>query len=362
MPKGTVVEKYRSRAVIMTDTCEFIEVKIKSHVMVGDEILYTPSDILSVRRAVLKAVAMAASFVLFCALSYFTMQGYAEKKVYAQIAMDINPSLEININKDYRVVDARGFNADGTALLQKVDLEGMALNTAVYEVLKQCKNDNQLKLDKSNVIGVAVYSQAASDNQTIIKEVNKDVTAGLNQTMVPARIYTFEVDSKTHEQCLKIDISPTNYILWKQAQNKGLKYTSPQDISLHDPLINDLANEAAKFVFGSGILQGGTSGEKSSSININTPKGSVKIPLPALPVGKQSTDPSLPINSILNSIYSNLGGVNVNVDIQNLPKPEDLLKPPAPGSAEKKAPPISIKIQGSVGDSVYNGVNIDVGH
>ncbi|MGE5403345.1 MAG: anti-sigma factor domain-containing protein, partial [Candidatus Saccharibacteria bacterium] len=139
MPKGTVIEKYRSRAVIMTDTCEFIEVKIKSHVMVGDEILYTPSDILSGQRTVWKVVAMAASFILFFALSYFSVQSYYEDRVYAQVAMDINPSLEMNINKDYRVVDARGFNEDGTALLQKVDLEGMTLNAAVYEVLKQCK-------------------------------------------------------------------------------------------------------------------------------------------------------------------------------------------------------------------------------
>ncbi|MGE5405700.1 MAG: hypothetical protein ACM3PP_12260, partial [Candidatus Saccharibacteria bacterium] len=212
-----------------------------------------------------------------------------------------------------------------------------------------------------NIIGVAVYSQSASNNQTLIKEVNKDLADGLKQTRIQARIYTFEVDGKTHEQAVENNVSPTSYFLWQQALNKGLKYKRPQDISLRDPLINNLANEAAKFIFGNDALQGGANGQPGTGININTPGGSVKIPLPAIPNGKQQGDPSMPLNSILNGIYNNLGGVNVNVDIQNLPKAKELLQPPTSGSGDKKGP-ISIKIQGSIGGSVYNGVNVNIGN
>ena len=55
----------------------------------------------------------------------------------AQISIDINPSIELGINRFDRVVSVDGYNDDGQALAQSVDVQFMKYDQAVDAILEE---------------------------------------------------------------------------------------------------------------------------------------------------------------------------------------------------------------------------------
>ena len=81
---------------------------------------------LSRRRRVISGLCAAAAMVCLC-LFYFTPS--------AMIEMDVNPSIEMKVNRLDRVIQVRGLNADGRDLVQNVSLLNLPYNRAVRKLM-----------------------------------------------------------------------------------------------------------------------------------------------------------------------------------------------------------------------------------
>ena len=55
-----------------------------------------------------------------CAVIFYNQP---EEKVFAYVSVDINPSLEVSVTKDLRVIDLQACNDDGRRILKRI--EGM---------------------------------------------------------------------------------------------------------------------------------------------------------------------------------------------------------------------------------------------
>ncbi len=47
-----------------------------------------------------------------------------KKKVFAYVSVDINPSLEVSVTKDFRVIDLQACNDDGRRILKRIEAMG----------------------------------------------------------------------------------------------------------------------------------------------------------------------------------------------------------------------------------------------
>lgn len=79
-------------------------------------------------RLVLATAACAAVVVLGGGWLYLTPT--------AHISIDVNPSLELGVNRFDRVVSVEGWNDDGTALAQTVDVKNLTYTDAVETILQ----------------------------------------------------------------------------------------------------------------------------------------------------------------------------------------------------------------------------------
>lgn len=283
MPKATVVEVYRGRAIIMTEECEFKEIRTSRPLQPGEEIEYPPGEIHAKPRSV-RAVALVASFIICCLLTYSTWQHLVSGRVYGCIGLDINPSLEISINRDFRVVKARSFNQDGRQLINSGQPVGSNLETALSKIVRQSKGYGYLH-NTGNLIGVSIYSEP-ENNRHLLGRVDRSLNRELARNQIRARVYYFTVDKKTREQAAKQRVSPLRYLLWQKAREQGLSLDW-QEITLRNPVVQRIARQTAARV--------GLRGQATVPVERLVPPAPELPVTPAAPPGELSDPRSGPL-------------------------------------------------------------------
>ena len=71
-----------------------------------------------------------------------------------EISIDINPSIELGVNRFDRVVTAIGYNADGQALLDTLEVQNLDYNDAVEQIINSDTVASLLSGDGIMTIGV----------------------------------------------------------------------------------------------------------------------------------------------------------------------------------------------------------------
>ena len=81
---------------------------------------------------------MAAALAACLVLGAFGFSGYsAWADVVAVVGVDVNPSLELSLNRFDRVVEAQGVNEDGEAVLEQVSVVGMEYEEALSRIMAE---------------------------------------------------------------------------------------------------------------------------------------------------------------------------------------------------------------------------------
>lgn len=264
--KGTVIEIHGNRAFVLNSSCEYQEVMVTGNVQPGDEIEYFRKDIYTTQRqfpSVKKLAVIAASFVLFFLVSFTAYQQIAVRSVYVYLALDINPSLEIGINKDYKIVKATGFNNEGQSLIDKNSFLKTNLDLALSEIIQKCSSEGYLSSGQINYIGISLYFPGAGDSKALLVQLEKQITKSLELNDLNAEVYYLSIDKKTHEEALRNNVSPTKYLLWERSKENGLNFSQASEISLKDPRINQIASQIATQV--SHGLKGESKGSPSNT-------------------------------------------------------------------------------------------------
>lgn len=122
---------------------------------------YAAREILA-RRRILAAAAACLALVLFAGAGlYFTPT--------AHINIDINPSLELGINRFDRVISVDALNNDGEALVQSLNLNFMGYDEALRRIVDSQSVEAMLSEDEIMTVTVVETNTAQSAN--ILSEV-----------------------------------------------------------------------------------------------------------------------------------------------------------------------------------------------
>src|SRR5690606_37155955 len=106
---GIIVKIQGKNVIVVSEAGLFEMIKYREGMFVGQKIFYSGKDIISKKQKYkyfIPAIAsIAAIFILL--MSYFKF--FYTDKIYAYIAVDINPSIELMVNEDSIVIDAVAF-------------------------------------------------------------------------------------------------------------------------------------------------------------------------------------------------------------------------------------------------------------
>lgn len=96
---------------------------------------------------------------------------HAFRDVTAVVSIDVNPSVELSLNRFDHVVSACGMNDDGEALLRTVSVAGMTCDDAVQALL--ASDAVQRAASESNPVEVVVSSLDGSDTSRLEERLNR---------------------------------------------------------------------------------------------------------------------------------------------------------------------------------------------
>lgn len=230
--KGTVMEAYRDWAVIMNDRCEFVKIRTKNILVPGENIEYLTKDIIAARNFLTRNLSIAASFIICFITAAFIFQYISLNRAYAYIGLEINPSLEIEVNSRNLVAGARAFDEEGLKLVQENNFSKIHLETALKELLTQSLEYEYLHGDNNpNVIGVSVCIADSGELMAMVEETIKEVLA---ENSIESTIFIFHIDKQTREEAVKNNVSPIRYLLWTKAKEQGISLPF-EEIALINP-------------------------------------------------------------------------------------------------------------------------------
>ncbi|MDM5268399.1 anti-sigma-I factor RsgI family protein [Bacillus wiedmannii] len=217
--KGIVMDIKKHSVVVLTPNGEFITCKRKGDsCVIGEEISFEEQEQRTSRFSIpyfLKPASLLVACFL-CVLFFFYNQ--PEEKVFAYVSVDINPSLEVSVTKDFRVIDLQACNDDGRHILKELkQWENKQLQEVIRTIIKQSQEDKYLTNDKQVMLtAVAKDKSLAPKLEKVMKELKKEYE--LKHITVEYQNSTMQV----RENAKKAGIGTGFYIKQENEKNKSL--------------------------------------------------------------------------------------------------------------------------------------------
>lgn len=242
---GIVYDIQNNKAVVFTSESEFIIVRRRKDMNIGQQVSFENREIYNPKRTLLlNAVAVACSaavFIMTFLYFRFFISGNSGN-VYGYIGVDINPSVEFEIKGDYRVLKMRSLNREGEQLAQEMDVKDKKIEDAVSElVIKSIDmgfigpNDNRAVLISGALKEVKGKSSSENgEEETQLYRLLSNIKNNLDNDRIDGHIIL--IDSEERKHALEKNISMGKYGLYLKAEKlrAGINFEDIYDMSVSE--------------------------------------------------------------------------------------------------------------------------------
>ncbi|MED1862095.1 anti-sigma factor domain-containing protein [Fictibacillus nanhaiensis] len=228
MNKAIIVEVNKRHVIVLAEGGEFKKIKnTNAAYMVGQEIRLpvrqeNKKSIFSifVNWKTGTAVALAIFLLFFQVLAPVSGPG-----AYAYVGINMDPSLELKIDEEMRVLDILAYNQQGNMVLDQLDnWENENIDHVTDLIFETCEDLGYLKAKEEVLITTTLSEEIPADKEVEIKQkVNKVMTEKAKQKSID--MTTVVMSSKEREQSKKMKMSPGHYAIYKAAKKSGMKIT-----------------------------------------------------------------------------------------------------------------------------------------
>ncbi len=185
-----------------------------------------------------KVAAIAASLVILITGGIFLAQNLNGLNANAIIALDVNPSIELEVNKDEKVVDVKALNDDATTVIGGMDLKGVDLEVAVNALIGSMVENGYITIDQNSIL-ISVDTENDRRASALQKSVSDKITAVLGQKDIQSSVITQNFDNANAQNGVSAGKAALiNRIITKGITNsKGIPYEYEQLVHLN---VNEL--------------------------------------------------------------------------------------------------------------------------
>ncbi|MFC0214531.1 anti-sigma factor domain-containing protein [Paenibacillus chartarius] len=257
MNKGIVMEMSARHMVVMTQEGGFHKLPRDGRTCeVGEEILFAEPAAARKVPPMAKWTGMAAAVVMCIALITGLTSFTAKSEVVAYVSMDINPSVEFAIDAAEKVLELKGLNADGAALITGIEYKGKALDVVADAVLIKADEQGPLSRGEGDVIiASSLVKETDRVSDVVIAEKLKQKVTQLIETKHPEQVQNYQVTAFATPKEVRTEaeakgISAGKYAIYLTAKSNGtivpiedLKTASIHEIAKENGGISALVNE-----------------------------------------------------------------------------------------------------------------------
>lgn len=232
MKRGLLLEIKGRTGVLLTKDGEFVRVRLPKGVLsVGSEIVAEerPLFLISGKPLVWTTVAVVLLALLLPVWSGW-WTGYGT--VLAYVSVDVNPSIELGVGQQGRVLSVVPLNSDGEKLLADKRYYGRDLPVVLEDITNTAITQGYIKYDPTKpaetILIVAVPARAGQVlPEHLLKALQRgedSIARQLHERSVTADIKMIQSDSHAiHEQAGNLQLSMGRYLLLLEAQRELAK-------------------------------------------------------------------------------------------------------------------------------------------
>ncbi|MCS5694511.1 anti-sigma factor domain-containing protein [Desulfofundulus thermocisternus] len=217
MLTGIVVEVKARTCVILTPDAQFREIPLPAGgARPGEEVSFSYR-----RRPVYwRSLLVAASLLLILGAGLF-YRGWMNQAV-AYVSLDINPSVEMALDRRELVCQARGLNAAGEDLLSRVPVLGLPVEKAIGSLLDRAVQSRYLQPARNNVILTTITAESGREPAPQAGEIYRVIVKSLSSAGVPAEVVVETAAPEMRRQASRLGLSTGRYLIHVEGKKKGL--------------------------------------------------------------------------------------------------------------------------------------------
>ncbi|WFD10471.1 anti-sigma factor domain-containing protein [Tepidibacter hydrothermalis] len=223
MKKGKVIDIRKDCIVVLTQEKEYVKLKKKQGEEEGSEIYFFEEDLIKENKTIIyKTFALvAATLMLF--FNIFpnnnvenNMVSFAED-TFAVVSVDINPSIELEIDENLKVIDVKSYNKDGNRIVDKNKIIGKYFTIAIKDVVENADTKGYFEgTDKDVLISVAPIKEEFSSEVDLVEKQLKYMAI---EEKDKKYIY-MESQNGEIEKSRKEGISLGKYVVYEDCKNE----------------------------------------------------------------------------------------------------------------------------------------------
>jgi hypothetical protein len=180
--KGIIMEVDKRFLTVLTPEGEFLRARNdSSYYQIGQEITFIPvtqevkkkAPFLTFFRGRFLLPSAAALMLAFL----FFIPFYQNNQVYAYLSIDINPSIELGINKKYEVIELKSYNADGEKIINQIhDWKHKEIDNVVEHLVGEIKKQGYMKNKQKMVVATVYAKEDHPEKDKQLKQEMKQIT------------------------------------------------------------------------------------------------------------------------------------------------------------------------------------------
>lgn len=154
----------------------------------------------------LRQAVLSACLLLLVVLGGFSYSAYFTEAAY--VDLDINPSLELTLNRFERVIGARAYNADGENLLSGLNLRNQKVGAALNALIAATQEAGLLRDD--GLVSVTLQSSLGNAAQLLVGIRSELQTAVSHHSAAQVEVYP--VEAEIHSMAQELQMTPAKYL------------------------------------------------------------------------------------------------------------------------------------------------------
>ena len=156
-------------------------------------------------KKIMPRFAYALAFVFICVLSIVGINRYNYYKDISTINFDVNPSVELKIGKDEKVLKVTPLNEDGKKVLGNMNFNKVQLDVAVNAIIGSMLKNGYITVNENSIL-VSVKNKDVETANKLKEKISNDIDKILNESLIDGAILS-QAYSQDEEASKKSDDS-----------------------------------------------------------------------------------------------------------------------------------------------------------
>lgn len=257
--KGVIVEIRNDYAAILSDNGSIIKIKNNNY-QIGEEIQMKNTT----KKSKMKIYALATSVA--CAILMVGTGVYAYTTPYSYVSLDVNPSIEYEVNRFNRVINVTAVNDDGAEIINNLDLENKTIDEAIEDTITEINEQGYFGEDETGGVVIATSNDDTDKATELAKDLEETAQEVITEDDITAEVEVLSVGRERVLEAKKLGVTPGKLNLVEKLQKSA---ANAEDISIEEWL-NKPVKEIMKATKANKVQEKNKTENAVESIETNT--------------------------------------------------------------------------------------------